>query len=94
MCENDRDAKLSVLDWDDNAHTVHTSSLHYFEGDPSLRMGRTVFPMGPRVVTDPQVGFTVFLSTTYRFTKSLTQIPFWCLCLQSTSLSVHCAMAK
>ncbi|KAA6424198.1 MAG: cleavage and polyadenylation specificity factor subunit 1-like [Trebouxia sp. A1-2] len=49
-----RDAKLSVLDWDDNAHTIHTSSLHYFEGDPSLRMGRTVFPMGPKVVTDPQ----------------------------------------
>lgn len=56
-CGCDRDAKLSVLDWDDSAHTIHTSSLHYFEGDPSLRMGRTVFPMGPKVVTDPQVGF-------------------------------------
>lgn len=50
-----RDAKLSVLDWDDNAHTIHTSSLHYFDGDPSLRMGRTVFPLGPKAVTDPQV---------------------------------------
>ena len=50
-----RDAKLSVLDWDDSAHTIHTSSLHYFEGDPSLRMGRTVFPLGPKAVTDPQV---------------------------------------
>ena len=50
-----RDAKLSVLDWHDNVHTIHTSSLHYFEGDPSLRMGRTVFPLGPKAVTDPQV---------------------------------------
>lgn len=58
-----------MLDWDDNAHTIHTSSLHYFEGDPSLRMGRTVFPMGPKVVTDPQVGFTVLLSTTHRFIR-------------------------
>ncbi|KAL3135407.1 hypothetical protein ABBQ32_007589 [Trebouxia sp. C0010 RCD-2024] len=49
-----RDAKLSVLDWDDNAHTIHTSSLHYFEGDPTLKMGRTVFPLGPKAVTDPQ----------------------------------------
>ncbi len=69
VCGNDRDAKLSVLDWDDNAHTIHTSSLHYFEGDPSLRMGRTVFPMGPKVVTDPQVGVTVLLSTTHRFIR-------------------------
>ena len=83
VCGNDRDAKLSVLDWDDNAHTIHTSSLHYFEGDPSLRMGRTVFPMGPKVVTDPQVGVTVLSSTTHRFIKSLTQLCCWCLRLHS-----------
>ena len=81
VCGNDRDAKLSVLDWDDNAHTIHTSSLHYFEGDPSLRMGRTVFPMGPKVVTDPQVSVTVLLRTTHRCVKSLTQSQCCCLCL-------------
>ena len=56
-----RDAKLSVLDWDDNTHNIHTSSLHYFEGDPSIRLGRTVFPHGPNVTADPQVQPLLFI---------------------------------
>lgn len=83
VCGNDRDAKLSVLDWDDNSHTIHTSSLHYFEGDPSLRMGRTVFPMGPKVVTDPQVGVTMFPRTTLRFkriTDTVVRLVLWSAC--------------
>lgn len=50
-----RDAKLSVLEWDDAADRFATSSLHYFEGDAVLRGGRRVFARGPKAVTDPQV---------------------------------------
>ena len=46
---------MSVLDWDAEAHCCSTTSLHYLEGDPALRQGRTSFPQGPQVVTDPQV---------------------------------------
>ena len=44
-----------MLDWDAEAHCCSTTSLHYLEGDPALRQGRTSFPQGPQVVTDPQV---------------------------------------
>ena len=50
-----REAKLSVLAWDPEAAELAPSGLHYFEGDPALRAGRTVFPMPPLAVTDPQV---------------------------------------
>ena len=96
VCGNDRDAKLSVVDWDDNAHTIHTSSLHYFEGDPSLRMGRTVFPMGPKVVTDPQVGVTTLPSTTHRYAR-ITDTAILLVPLSAFNImlpSVHCAMIK
>ena len=50
-----RDAKLVVLDWDELAGSITTSSLHSFDKDAQLRNGRSVFPQGPRVLTDPQV---------------------------------------
>lgn len=50
-----RDAKLAVLEWDEERDTLRSSSLHYFEGDAGLRAGHTVFPYGPRAVSDPQV---------------------------------------
>ena len=68
-----------MLDWDDNAHTIHTSSLHYFEGDPSLRMGRTVFPLGPKAVTDPQVLWPTF--------QPVSAPPMCVLCLRKTTHS-------
>ncbi len=49
-----REAKLSVLYWDEEAAELAPSSLHYFEGDPALRAGRTVFPMPPLALTDPE----------------------------------------
>ncbi|KAK9815325.1 hypothetical protein WJX72_001813 [[Myrmecia] bisecta] len=49
-----RDAKLAVLDWNEESDTIATSSLHYFEGDAALKGGWTVFPYGPRVICDPQ----------------------------------------
>jgi hypothetical protein len=54
-CISCREAKLVVLDWDVKADSIVVSSLHYFEGDAGLRAGRTVFPLPPRVVADPQV---------------------------------------
>ena len=52
-----RDAKLAVLEWDQEAHTLRTRSLHYWEGDGGyagvFREGRKTFALGPRVVTDP-----------------------------------------
>lgn len=46
-----RDAKLSVLHWDAGAHALAPSSLHYFEGDASLKAGRTQFPYPPLAVS-------------------------------------------
>lgn len=48
-----RDAKLSVLHWDAERHELAPTSLHYFEGDESLKGGRAVFPRPPLVVSDP-----------------------------------------
>lgn len=48
-----RDAKLSVLQWNASTCDLAPSSLHYFEGDESLKSGRKVFPRPPLVVTDP-----------------------------------------
>ena len=48
-----RDAKLSVLQWDAATSDVAPSSLHYFEGDESLKAGREAFSRPPMVVTDP-----------------------------------------
>ncbi len=45
-----------MLHWDEEACDLVPSGLHYFEGDPALQAGRTIFPMPPRAVTDPQVG--------------------------------------
>ena len=59
-----------MLDWDEKTHSIHTSSLHYFEGDPSLRMGRTVFPMGPKVVTDPQVALLFLMNLLIFYSSS------------------------
>ena len=46
-----RDAKLSVLHWDAGRGELAPSSLHYFEGDASLKQGREVFPQAPLAVT-------------------------------------------
>lgn len=48
-----RDAKLSVLQWDPAIYDLAPSSLHYFEGDESLKGGRQAFARPPLVVTDP-----------------------------------------
>jgi cleavage and polyadenylation specificity factor subunit 1 len=48
-----RDAKLSVLQWDPFTADMVPSSLHYFEGDESLKAGRQAFPRPPIAVTDP-----------------------------------------
>lgn len=48
-----RDAKLSVLQWDPFTSDMVPSSLHYFEGDESLKAGRQAFPRPPVAVTDP-----------------------------------------
>ena len=40
--------------WDDVNYTLKTTSLHFFEGDHSLTVGRSVFPYGPRAAADPQ----------------------------------------
>jgi cleavage and polyadenylation specificity factor subunit 1 len=48
-----RDAKLSVLQWDPFTSDMVPSSLHYFEGDESLKAGRQAFPRPPIAVTDP-----------------------------------------
>lgn len=48
-----RDAKLSVLQWNASTCDLVPSSLHFFEGDESLKSGRKVFPRPPLVVTDP-----------------------------------------
>lgn len=49
-----REAKLSVLEWDPSSHALRTSSMHYFEGEPSMRReARAAAPLPPRVVADP-----------------------------------------
>ncbi|KAJ7555735.1 hypothetical protein O6H91_05G052500 [Diphasiastrum complanatum] len=50
-----RDAKISVLDFDEAKHSLRTSSLHYFEGPDfqHLKRGREKFPRGPLVRSDP-----------------------------------------
>ena len=49
-----RDAKLSVLRWDDDSFDLVPSSLHYFESDVSLKTGRLCFPSPPFLAVDPQ----------------------------------------
>lgn len=51
-----RDAKISVLEFDDSVHGLRASSLHCFEGTDwlHLKRGRTSFARGPVVKVDPQ----------------------------------------
>ncbi|CAO2838985.1 unnamed protein product [Amaranthus hypochondriacus] len=51
-----RDAKLSVLEFDDSIHSLRVSSLHCFEGPEwlQLKRGRESFARGPLVKVDPQ----------------------------------------
>jgi len=44
-----------VLDWDAATDSVTPSSLHSFEGEASLRCGRSVCAQAPRALADPQV---------------------------------------
>lgn len=37
-----RDAKISVIEWNDETDRIRTSSLHSFENDPALRGGHEV----------------------------------------------------
>lgn len=51
-----RDAKISVLEYDDSTHSLRASSLHCFEGPDwfHLKRGRESFARGPLVKVDPQ----------------------------------------
>lgn len=51
-----RDAKISVLEFDDSIHGLRTSSMHCFEGPEwlHLKRGRESFARGPLVKVDPQ----------------------------------------
>ncbi|XP_061353564.1 cleavage and polyadenylation specificity factor subunit 1 [Gastrolobium bilobum] len=51
-----KDAKISVLEYDDSIHGLRTSSLHCFEGPEwlHLKRGREQFARGPVVKVDPQ----------------------------------------
>ncbi|KAL9265877.1 Cleavage and polyadenylation specificity factor subunit 1-like protein, partial [Drosera capensis] len=51
-----RDAKISVLEYDDSIHALRTSSMHCFEGPVwfYLKRGWESFPRGPLVKADPQ----------------------------------------
>lgn len=51
-----RDAKVSVLEYDDSIHGLCASSLHCFEGPDwvHLKRGRESFARGPLVKVDPQ----------------------------------------
>ncbi|XP_074281902.1 cleavage and polyadenylation specificity factor subunit 1 isoform X1 [Silene latifolia] len=51
-----RDAKISVLEYDDSIHGLRASSLHCFEGSDwlHLKRGRESFARGPLVKVDPQ----------------------------------------
>lgn len=43
-----------MLEWDPSSHALRTSSMHYFEGEPSMRReARAAAPLPPRVVADP-----------------------------------------
>ncbi|KAG6408566.1 hypothetical protein SASPL_131579 [Salvia splendens] len=50
-----RDAKISVLEFDESIYGLRTSSMHCFEGSDwvHLRRGREFFPRGPLVKVDP-----------------------------------------
>ncbi|KAL6581428.1 hypothetical protein OROMI_007351 [Orobanche minor] len=50
-----RDAKISVLEFDDSIHGLRTSSMHCFEGPDwlHLKRGRECFARGPLVKVDP-----------------------------------------
>ncbi|XP_060975092.1 cleavage and polyadenylation specificity factor subunit 1 isoform X1 [Cannabis sativa] len=51
-----RDAKISVLEFDDSTNGLRTSSMHCFEGPEwlHLKRGRESFARGPLVKIDPQ----------------------------------------
>ncbi|KAI4351877.1 hypothetical protein L6164_006183 [Bauhinia variegata] len=51
-----KDAKISVLEYDDSIHGLRISSLHCFEGPEwlHLKRGREQFARGPSVKVDPQ----------------------------------------
>ncbi|KAF5200305.1 Cleavage and polyadenylation specificity factor subunit [Thalictrum thalictroides] len=51
-----KDAKISVLEFDDSIHGLRTSSMHCFEGPEwhYLKRGRESFARGPLVKADPQ----------------------------------------
>ncbi|GAU48135.1 hypothetical protein TSUD_293750 [Trifolium subterraneum] len=51
-----KDAKISVLEYDDSIHGLRTSSLHCFEGPEwlHLKRGREQFARGPVAKVDPQ----------------------------------------
>uniref|UniRef100_A0A5B6ZUE1 Cleavage and polyadenylation specificity factor 160 kDa subunit n=2 Tax=Davidia involucrata TaxID=16924 RepID=A0A5B6ZUE1_DAVIN len=51
-----KDAKISVLEFDDSIHGLRTSSMHCFEGPEwlHLKRGRESFARGPLVKVDPQ----------------------------------------
>lgn len=51
-----RDAKISVLEFDDSIHGLRTSSMHCFESPEwlHLKRGRESFARGPLVKVDPQ----------------------------------------
>ncbi|PNY09433.1 cleavage and polyadenylation specificity factor subunit 1-like protein [Trifolium pratense] len=51
-----KDAKISVLEYDDSIHGLRTSSLHCFEGPEwlHLKRGREQFAIGPVAKVDPQ----------------------------------------
>ncbi|XP_057859514.1 cleavage and polyadenylation specificity factor subunit 1 isoform X2 [Cryptomeria japonica] len=51
-----RDAKISVMEFDDSIHGLRTSSMHYFEGPEwqYLKRGREKFARGPLVQAEPQ----------------------------------------
>ncbi|XP_073128753.1 cleavage and polyadenylation specificity factor subunit 1 isoform X2 [Henckelia pumila] len=50
-----RDAKISVLEFDDSLHGLRTSSMHCFEGPDwlHLKKGRECFSKGPLAKVDP-----------------------------------------
>ncbi|ERN13281.1 cleavage and polyadenylation specificity factor subunit 1 isoform X2 [Amborella trichopoda] len=51
-----KEAKISVLEYDDSLHGLRTSSMHCFEGPEwqYLKRGRENFARGPLVYVDPQ----------------------------------------
>ncbi|KAJ3679867.1 hypothetical protein LUZ60_016145 [Juncus effusus] len=51
-----RDAKITVLEFDDSLHSLRTTSMHCFEGPDwqYLKRGRESFSVGPTVKADPQ----------------------------------------